>query len=159
MVNNQINGYLASVGGVVGSLSGSAKISERARITQDGAIRITQDGSQRLAITIEAELLSIEGRLQEESRLCGQLQETVTLHGTLQSTADLSANLTVPPIRGGIPYGGRYEVTPMIATEQVLETAHRVLSRNVTVKKIPIFITTNPQGGETVYIGGDIDYG
>lgn len=136
MVNNQINGYLASVGGVVGSLSGSAKISERARITQDGEIRITQDGSQRLVVTIEADLLSLEGLLQEESRLCGQLQETVTLQGTLQSTADLSADLTVPPIRGGIPYGGNYEITP---TEeiQVLETRGKILSRNITIQPIP----------------------
>ena len=136
MVNNQINGYLASVGGVVGSLSGSAKISERARITQDGATRITQDGSQRLVITIEAELLSIEGKLQEESRLCGTLQETASLHGTLQSTADLSANLTVPPIRGGIPYGGQYEVTPAEET-QILPTRGRILARDIIVNPIP----------------------
>ena len=128
MVNNQINGYLASVGGVVGSLSGSAKISERARITQDG--------SQRLVITIEAELLSIEGKLQEESRLCGTLQETASLHGTLQSTADLSANLTVPPIRGGIPYGGQYEVTPAEET-QILPTRGRILARDIIVNPIP----------------------
>ena len=56
-------------------------------------------------------------------------------------------------------YEGEYEVTPMIATEQILETAQKMLSQNVTVKKIPIFITMNPQGGETVYIGGDISYG
>lgn len=136
MANNQINGYLASVGGVVGSLSGSAKISERARITQDGSARSTQDGRHRLVITIEADLLSIEGRLQEESRLCGTLQETVTLRGTLQSTSDLSADLTVPPIRGGIPYGGRYEVTPTEET-QILPTRGRILARDIIVNPIP----------------------
>lgn len=136
MANNQINGYLASVGGVVGSLSGSAKISERARITQDGATRITQDGRQRLVITIEADLLSIEGKLQEESRLVGTLQEVTSLQGELQSTSELSADLTIPPIRGGIPYGGDYEITPTEEV-QILETSGKILARNITIQPIP----------------------
>ena len=135
MANNQINGYLASVGGVVGSLSGSAKRNEQVRITQQGDVRVTQDGSCLMAVTIEA-VLSLEGLLQEESRIEGILHEPETLHGELQSTLDLSGSLTVPPIRGGVPYTGDYEITPTEET-QVLQTHGRILTKNITINPIP----------------------
>lgn len=56
---------------------------------------------------------------------------------------------------GGEPYTGTYDITPSTKTNQVLETAHKFLSENVNVKKIPYSQTGNPSGGNTVYIGSD----
>ena len=51
-------------------------------------------------------------------------------------------------------YTGEYEVTPKMNEETVLDTAHKVLSDNVTVREIPIFEVTNDAGGNTLIIGG-----
>lgn len=51
-------------------------------------------------------------------------------------------------------YTGEYEVTPKIDEETVLDTAHKVLSDNVTVREVPMFEVTNEAGGNTLIIGG-----
>lgn len=55
---------------------------------------------------------------------------------------------------GGDLYDGEYEVTPSTVQKQVLETAQKIMSKNVTVHKIPYSQTSNLSGGDTVYIGG-----
>lgn len=54
---------------------------------------------------------------------------------------------------GGEPYVGGYEVTPKVAQSTVLETANKVLAKNVTVKKIPQFEVSNEADGKTLIIG------
>lgn len=49
-------------------------------------------------------------------------------------------------------YTGEYEVTPRMNEETVLDTAHKVLGDNVTVKKVPRYDVSNDAGGTTVYI-------
>ena len=56
---------------------------------------------------------------------------------------------------GGEPYTGEYDITPSTKTNQTLQTAHKILSENVNVKKIPYSQTSNLSGGNTVYIGSD----
>lgn len=51
-------------------------------------------------------------------------------------------------------YTGEYEVTPKIDEETVLDTAHKVLSDNVTVREVPMYEVTNEAGGNTLIIGG-----
>ena len=51
-------------------------------------------------------------------------------------------------------YTGEYEVTPKMNEETVLDTAHKVLSDNVTVREVPMFEVTNEAGGNTLIIGG-----
>lgn len=51
-------------------------------------------------------------------------------------------------------YTGDYEVTPKMDEETVLETAHKVLSDNVTVREIPKYEVANEAGGNTLIIGG-----
>lgn len=55
---------------------------------------------------------------------------------------------------GGDLYDGEYEVTPSTVQKQVLKTAQKIMSKNVTVHKIPYSQTSNLSGGDTVYIGG-----
>lgn len=52
-------------------------------------------------------------------------------------------------------YDGAYNVIPDWEP-QVLATNKRVMHDNVTVEGIYINSVTNPQGGNTVYIGGEI---
>lgn len=53
-------------------------------------------------------------------------------------------------------YDGPYVVTPAIDS-QVLSTAQKRMTENMTVKAIPYFQTSNPQMGETVYIGSEVE--
>lgn len=50
-------------------------------------------------------------------------------------------------------YNGEYEVTPLVDKETTLLTANKIMSRDVVVKQVPYFETSNNTGGETVYIG------
>ena len=55
-------------------------------------------------------------------------------------------------ISSDIPYyTGQYTVIPTMEN-QTLETRNKVLTDDVTVKKIPMYETTNLAGGTTVYI-------
>lgn len=68
-----------------------------------------------------------------------------------------SVNMKVGDARliylSGEPYDGDYEVTPKIDKATVLPTAQKLLSRDVTVKKIPITKVGNNSGGNTIIIG------
>lgn len=51
-------------------------------------------------------------------------------------------------------YEGEYEVTPSLAEDIKLETAKKVMTDDVTVKKLPRYDVANEAGGTTVYLGG-----
>ena len=50
-------------------------------------------------------------------------------------------------------YSGEYEVTPSWQ-EQILATEAKTMREDVTVHSIPVEITINQSGGNTVTIGG-----
>lgn len=52
-------------------------------------------------------------------------------------------------------YDGEYVVTPKVK-EQTLPTAEKMLTKDVTIKKIPYFEVNNNSGGNTVYIGNEV---
>lgn len=54
---------------------------------------------------------------------------------------------------GGEPYVGEYEVTPKVEQSTVLETANKVLAKDITVQKIPQFEVSNEANGKTLIIG------
>lgn len=54
-------------------------------------------------------------------------------------------------------YQGMYDVTPRTYSQK-LETAEKVMSKDVNVKSIPFFEVSNKQG-TTICIGGEIEYG
>ena len=51
-------------------------------------------------------------------------------------------------------YEGEYEVIPSLAEDIKLETAKKVMTDDVTVKKLPRYDVANEAGGTTVYLGG-----
>lgn len=53
------------------------------------------------------------------------------------------------------PYEGEYDVTPQAKSAVILPTKDRLLSRDVNVKKIPYYETSN-QTGVTVYIASEV---
>lgn len=53
------------------------------------------------------------------------------------------------------PYEGVYDVTPQAKSAIILPTKDRLLSRDVNVKKIPYYETSN-QTGVTVYIASEV---
>ena len=89
--------------------------------------------------------------------------KTVVLDGDLTvNSATLNGEFGVVTRTGGHAYpvyDGETTVVPKVASEQVLETAMKTLMEDITVEKISVHVTSNPQGGNTVYIGGDISYG
>ena len=52
-------------------------------------------------------------------------------------------------------YTGAYTVTPKDIAQQ-LKTKNKLLNKDVMVKKIPFFETSNDEGGNTVYIGKEL---
>ena len=55
-----------------------------------------------------------------------------------------------------VPYTGDYIVDPDFAT-QILGTKEKYMLDNVTVNPIEVARVSNPAGGRTIYIGGEIN--
>lgn len=51
-------------------------------------------------------------------------------------------------------YTGEYEVTPSLSEDITLDTAHKVMTDDVTVRKVPQYEIINDAGGNTLIIGG-----
>jgi hypothetical protein len=70
------------------------------------------------------------------------------------------AALQRSPPESDSEYNGEYEVTPLVDKETTLLTAKKIMSRNVVVKQIPYYETSNESDGATVYIGEvEVNYG
>lgn len=53
----------------------------------------------------------------------------------------------------GEKYEGDYDVTPSTYKDKVLATRNLVMTKDVTVRKIPQFEVSNTAGGKTLIIG------
>lgn len=73
--------------------------------------------------------------------------------------AEIEERLANIEVGGGsgdcVMYTGDYVITPR-TTEQVMHTADKHMSDDVSIKKIPYFETSNLSGGDTVYIGTEV---
>ena len=84
------------------------------------------------------------GTIRSEIPITGKLKAEDVVFGKIQ----LSGNLSI--------YNGDYTVTPSVE-EQTLKTANKKMLEDVTVKKIPFYETSNLSGGNTVYIGNEVE--
>ena len=91
--------------------------------------------------------------------IAGTLKSQGTLSGYLSIKKGISGILTIPNAVGVDVYTGSYEVTPKAWSIQTLETAHKLLTDNVTVFKVPYYETSNIFDGLTVYIAEDTNNG
>lgn len=92
--------------------------------------------------TLSASDEVLSGTIAEENSLLGSLAEENVLTGSI-----LGAVRTDIP-----PYEGEYEVIPKAWEETTLMTQGLVMKGNVVVREITYSETSNPSGGDTVYI-------
>lgn len=95
----------------------------------------------------------MEGALTTPHTIRGILTPSHNMTGAIFKRASISGALTIPVYVDVDIYSGNYEVTPDF-TGQVLPTANKALTNDVTVKPIEVQVTSNTSGGKTVYIGG-----
>lgn len=84
--------------------------------------------------------------------LTGKLKGYETISGFLNAENEISGILNISSTVGVTPYDGLYEVTPKAWDAQILETAHKLMTDNVTVFKVPYYETSNLYDGLTVFI-------
>lgn len=86
------------------------------------------------------------------------LESEEELDLTLESEEELDVVLEIDiievPVYDHEIYDGEYDITPLAFQEQELETKDKLLEKNIKIKEIPFFETSN-QYGNTVYIGGN----
>ena len=71
-----------------------------------------------------------------------------SIRGTISGESTLSGTLSAAT-------GQDYDI-PDVENEQTLETAHKVLTDNIVVAKVPYFETSNDSNGNTAYIGKEV---
>ena len=81
------------------------------------------------------------------------MHDHIEIELEIQRVPCVSVVLGVP---GQVPaYTGPYTVTPAVV-EQMLETTDKRMTDDVTIHAIPFFEVSNPQGGNTIYIGSEV---
>lgn len=79
----------------------------------------------------------------------------IEIKATISGPASLTGNVVAPKGIGGDTYTGPYEILPSTSDDVVLETKRMVMSKDVTVFKIPYYETSNTSG-YTVYIASEV---
>lgn len=82
--------------------------------------------------------------------LTGEISGLQELSGSLNAVGSLDGGLSIDLAQS--PYSGPYEVDPR-KVEQILETAHKSMVRDVTVNAISYIEVSNLSGGVTATIG------
>jgi len=100
----------------------------------------------------------IEGQAKANSVIKSSLSSTKKVKIAIGGTNKISASVKSGGGTKYQEYDGDYDVTPMIDTSTTLETKDKIMTDNVTVKKIPVYEMTNTSGGKTVIIGGEFEY-
>lgn len=85
----------------------------------------------------------------------GSLAAVPEISGSLAPGAGLCGSVNIAQSEPWPLYEGSYTATPSPAA-QTLPTAGRRMEQDVTVEKIPVYITENTAHGNTVYIGGNL---
>ena len=88
----------------------------------------------------------------QSANMTGSINAVPTISGSLNAVVTMSGSLNV--VEGYWPdtYDGDYIFTSSTQNDQEIDTSKKLMIRDVTIKKIPYFETSN-LSGETVYIG------
>lgn len=99
----------------------------------------------------------------EFNLLHGSIRKRASVHGSIRPAQIAGCIVPAPRITGRVyigqageqypVYDGDYTAIPRPAA-QTLPTEGRRMEQDVTVEKIPVYITENPANGNTIYIGG-----
>ena len=88
----------------------------------------------------------------QEGNLVGVLMPSGLLSGSIRPAVKLTGKVAISVDHEY--YVGEYNVTPKIE-QQILTTNDKLMADDITVKAIPFYEVSNPQGGTTFIIGGD----
>lgn len=122
------------------------------RIDGEVSLRKVADGDISVAVNSDAEIVSdiiIGGEIVLENENDGDIALVVQTDGIDGLVYTIETGLPDP-------YDGEYIVTPKV-TAQTLETAHKYMWDDVTIKKIPAYDVSNDAGGRTFYIADDLE--
>ena len=111
-------------------------------------------GSKNITGVITKKVYLI-GAMSIRGALNGSINGTKCLAGSIAKKAKLIGSLAIAYNAGATIYTGEYEVTPKME-EQVLNTAMKMMHKDVCVRSIPIHRISNASGGTTVYIGKEV---
>ena len=88
----------------------------------------------------------------QEGILIGVLMPSGLLSGSIRPSSNLTGKVAITVDHEY--YVGEYNVTPKIE-QQVLSANDKLMTDDITVKAIPFYEVSNPQGGTTFIIGGN----
>ena len=97
---------------------------------------------------------SVQGQVNFNNNLTINIHETPGVSGTIAPKGTLSGDVSYTT--NVTNYEGEYEVTPTV-DGKILHTQHRYMREDVTIHAIPFFEVSNPSGGNTIYIAGEIE--
>lgn len=86
------------------------------------------------------------------------LDQNNTITGTTSSIGQLVGEISIYSGESvKKKYEGDYTVIPSTDEDIVLETKDKIMTDDLTLKKIPFHETSNDSGGITVYIGKEVE--
>lgn len=83
-----------------------------------------------------------------------QISGVNSLNGTLSAVSNMPGTVS-PKINRDKYYTGTYEVTPLADKVQVLPTADKILTDDITINKVP-FHEAHNESGTTAYIAMEV---
>ena len=130
-----------------GTLSGN--IATLSSITSNlSTTHIIQGSLDKQNFKTQVQLQKIDGEI------LGEITSLGNISSQISSTLSVQGEISAAPARSSYPYyDGVYELTPLPQLDIVLNTSNKILTKNMIVKEIPYFETTNESGGYTVIIG------
>lgn len=119
-------------------------------------IEVKNSFNQSIEISVESKLQEIEivNAPEQEIDITEQDgSQNINIENAPEQDIDVEQDIEIIKIyENASEYEGEYEVTPKFAT-QTLPTAEKVLTKDVTIEKIPYHEVSNNSGGTTVTIG------
>ena len=85
-----------------------------------------------------------------------KIDDVPQIQGSITTTDVITANLQIPDAMPIDIYDGQYEIDPKAHAATILNTSGRMLLKDVTIRKIPYFETSN-LSGYTVYIASEVN--
>ena len=130
-----------------GVLSGN--VATLSYITSDlSTTHIIQGSLNKQNSETQVQLQKVDGEI------LGEITSLGNISSQISSTLSVQGKISTAPARSSFPYyDGVYELTPLPQLDIILDTSNKILTKNMIVKEIPYFETTNESGGYTVIIG------
>jgi len=118
---------------------------------------ITLNGTINPVLSLNGKVnnnLSLKGEISNREALKGKISSGLSVLGTIISNNTLNGSITIGGSASLPDYSGSYEITPKVDS-QTMATQNKIMRRNVNIKGIPYFETSNLYGN-TVYIGSEV---